>query len=180
MKIKNIMLLLILFTIISVSCEKKKEEKTYTIEQAHQIFAVDFFNKTWEFIETEHRTSEEDETMLNLAHASLMHWAMVGQPINVQRGEWMVANVYTILGRPHAALHHAQNCLDLTNKFDFKDFDLAFAYEIYARALAMQGDEQWKVYFQKAKDAAGQIEKKEDRDYFLQVLEQGPWFGMQE
>ncbi|HEX38333.1 MAG TPA: hypothetical protein ENG70_05735 [Candidatus Cloacimonetes bacterium] len=178
MKSKFLYGILIVSIIIFASCEKKQEEKTYTIEQAHQIFAVDFFNKTWDFIEKEDRTPEEDETMLNLAHASLMHWAMVGQPINVQRGEWMVANVYTILGRPVAALHHAQNCLDLTNKFDFKDFDLAFAYEIYARALAMQGDKRWKEYYQKAKDAAAQIEKKEDREYFLQVLESEPWFGV--
>ena len=171
--------MLVSFIVIFASCEKKSEEKTYTLEQAHQIFAVDFFNKTWDFIEKENRTPEEDETMLNLAHASLMHWAMVGQPINVQRGEWMVANVYIISGRSESAIHHAQNCLDLTEKFDFKDFDLAFAYEIYARALAMQGDENWKMYFIKAKEAAEQIEKKEDRDYFLQVLEQGHWFGMQ-
>jgi len=95
----------------------------------------------------------------------------------MQRGEWMVAHVYTILGRKEPALHHAQNCLNITEKFGFDDFDLAFAYEQYARALALNDDDRWEEYYDLAKGAGELIQEKGDREYFLKVLDEGPWFG---
>lgn len=95
----------------------------------------------------------------------------------MQRGEWMVAHVYTILERGEPALHHAQNCLNITEKFGFDDFDLAFAYEEYARALALNDKDNWKEYYDLAKGAGELIAEKGDREYFLQVLDEGPWFG---
>jgi len=155
----------------------EEQPQKFTLEQAHKIFAVDFFNNTWDFLDKPERTFEENEVMLNLAHASLMHWSIIGEPINMQRGEWMVAHVYTILGRKEPALHHAQNCLNITEKFGFDDFDLAFAYEQYARALALNDDDRWEEYYDLAKGAGELIQEKGDREYFLQVLDEGPWFG---
>ncbi|MBC8383246.1 MAG: hypothetical protein H8E22_05535, partial [Candidatus Cloacimonetes bacterium] len=162
-------LLLCSFTLLAEEFEED-QPKEFTLEQAHQIFAVDFFNRTWDFLDKQERIYEENEVMLNLAHASLMHWSIIGQPINMQRGEWMVAHVYTILGRKEPALHHAQNCLNITEKFGFEDFDLCFAYEEYARALALNNDDDWKEYYDLAKGAGELIEEKGDREYFLQVL----------
>ncbi len=155
----------------------EEQPQKFTLEQAHKIFAVDFFNNTWDFLDKPERTFEENEVMLNLAHASLMHWSIIGEPINMQRGEWMVAHVYTILGRKEPALHHAQNCLNITEKFGFDDFDLAFAYEQYARALALNDDDRWEEYYDLAKGAGELIQEKGDREYFLKVLDEGPWFG---
>ena len=169
-------LLLCSFTLFAEEIEEN-QPKEFTLEQAHQIFAVDFFNRTWDFLDMPERNYEEDEVMLNLAHASLMHWSIVGQPLNMQRGEWMVAHVYTILGRKEPALHHAQNCLNITEKFGFEDFDLAFAYEEFARALALNNDDSWKEYYDLAKGAGELIEEKGNKEYFLQILDEGPWFG---
>jgi len=146
---------------------RKSSHKKFTLEQAHKIFAVDFFNNTWDFLDKPERTFEENEVMLNLAHASLMHWSIIGEPINMQRGEWMVAHVYTILGRKEPALHHAQNCLNITEKFGFDDFDLAFAYEQYARALALNDDDRWEEYYDLAKGAGELIQEKVTENTFL-------------
>lgn len=155
------------------------EEKKFTVVEAHQAFANGLFNKTWELLEKTERTSEDDEMMINTSHASLYHWKKIGKPINFQRGEWMVAHVYTILSKKESALYHAKICLDLTKKNDILDFDLAFGYECYSRALALnENKEESKKYFELAKKAGKKIVKKEDRDYFLQVLEDGPWFDI--
>ncbi|MBN2543428.1 hypothetical protein JXI42_11240 [bacterium] len=154
------------------------EEKKYTVDEAHKAFAAGLFNNTWNLLDKADRADEDNEMMLNSAHASLYHWMRIGEPINFQRGEWMVAHVYTILERGEPALHHAKRCLDLTEKHNIGDFDLAFAYEGYSRALALNGEkEKSEKYYQLAKEAAEKIEKKGDKDYFLKVLDEGPWFG---
>ncbi|MBN2018138.1 MAG: hypothetical protein JW794_08450 [Candidatus Cloacimonetes bacterium] len=176
---KIVLIFIIIFSTYVLFADEPPEEplEKYTLDQAHEIFAVEFFNNTWDFLDKPERTYEENEVMLNLAHASLMHWSIIGKPINMQRGEWMVAHVYTILERKEPALHHAKNCLSITEKFGFDDFDLAFAYEEYARALALNDDDSWEEYYDLAKSAGELIKEQGDRDYFLQVLDEGPWFG---
>lgn len=155
------------------------EVKKLTIPEAQKAFAVGIFNKVWELLETENRTAEDDELMINAAHASLYHWRRIGKPLNFQRGEWMVSHVYIILGMKEPAMHHAQICLDLTEEHGFDDFDLGFCYEGYARAAALNGDETtFKKYYKLASEANEKIKKKGDRDYSKQVLEAGPWFQM--
>lgn len=154
------------------------EEKRFTVEEAHKAFAAGLFNHTWELLEKADRTPEDNEMMLNSAHSSLYHWTRIGEPLNFQRGEWMIAHVYTILERDEPALHHAKRCLDLTEEHKFGDFDLAFAYEGYSRALALNGEtEESDKYYNLAKEAGEQIAEKGDREYFLKVLDEGPWFG---
>jgi len=155
------------------------EVKKFTIQEAHKSFASGIFNRVWDLLEKKDRNSEEDDLMINAAHASLYHWRMIGEPIHFQRGEWMVAHVYTVLSMKESALHHSRICLELTKENNIEDFDLGFAYEGYARALALNGDEdQSRLYFFQARDSAEQIKEKGDRDYFLQVLNDGPWFGV--
>lgn len=152
--------------------------KNFTLKEAHQAFASGIFNRVWDLLEKTDRSSEENEIMINAAHASLYHWRSIGEVINLQRGEWMVAHVYTVLAMKESAYHHAQICLDLTLEHAIADFDLGFAYEGYARALALNGETKTaQEYFDLAKTAAEQIKKQADREYFLEVLGKGPWFG---
>ncbi len=137
-------------------------------EAAHKKFAVDWFNKIWPLLQKENRTAEENEMMIHLAHTSLFHWLHVGTAINEQRGEWMLARVSTILEDKTKALHHAKRCLALTEKNDFKDFDLA--YESMARAYALNAmPTESKRYLSLAKDAGEQIAENGDRDLFMNV-----------
>ena len=155
------------------------EEKKFTIREAHQAFASGLFNHTWDLLEKKDRTPEDDEMMINAAHSSLYHWSKIGQQINLQRGEWMVSHVYIILSRTEPAFYHAKICLDLTEKNEIGDFDKAFSLEGYARALALNDNkEESEKYYNFAKEAGQEIKKKEDKDYFLKVLDEGPWFGV--
>ncbi len=86
------------------------EEKTSTLTQAQLHFAIDFHGKTWEMLEKQTRTPDDDERMLDFAHASLAHWRTAGGQVRHQRGEWLLARVYAVLGEGNLALKHAHRC----------------------------------------------------------------------
>jgi hypothetical protein len=138
----------------------------------HRKFAVDCFNGTWDLIEKEDRTSEEDARMIHMAHASRYHWGEIGTPLNFARGDWQISRVYAILGQGQNALRYAKSCLHLCEENDIGDFDLAFAYEAAARAFAVLGDAHMKdKHLALARDASEAIDKNEDKKYLLSELE---------
>jgi DNA-binding transcriptional MerR regulator len=110
--------------------------------EAQRRLAADCFNKTWTLMEKRHRTRDDDDEMLHCAHASAYHWTQVGTAANRARGEWQCSRVYTVLGRPEPALHHARRCLELVeaSPAEMEEFDLPAAYEALARAHMVAGD----------------------------------------
>jgi len=81
-----------------------------TPEEERQL-AVDLFNRAWTLMETAERTEEQDDELINTAHASAYHWTQVGTPANRARSEWQLSRAYTVLDRAEPALHHARRCL---------------------------------------------------------------------
>ncbi|HEX2914916.1 MAG TPA: hypothetical protein VH186_29250 [Chloroflexia bacterium] len=151
----------------------------YTEKEAHKRFAIDLNNLTWTLLGKKERTAEEDEKMVNAAHASTYHWGEVGTAVNQARGQWMISHSYAVLNRPQSALHHAQLCLLIVEQNNFGDFDLAYAYEGMARALAASEQlEEARRYYALAEEAGQQIKDKEDRDIFAGDFEEGPWYGL--
>jgi len=102
--------------------------------------AADLFNGVWTLMETEDRSTAQDDRMLHMAHASRYHWEQVGTAANLARGEWLCSRVYAVLRRPEPALHHARRVLQLCTEHHLDDWDLAFAHEAIARGLALAGD----------------------------------------
>jgi hypothetical protein len=146
-------------------------EDTYTEKEWHRKIAVNCFNKTWNFLDKETRTPEEDVTMIHTAHASRYHWGEIGTPLEFERGEWQISRVYAVLERSEPALYHAQKCLDICTENDIGDFDLAFAYEALARAYTVAGEKEESTrYRELAQKAAENIKKKDDKKYFLSEL----------
>lgn len=145
--------------------------------QIHQQFAVEFFNDAWRLMETENRTRAENDLMLHAAHASLYHWSLIGQPINRVRGEWQISRVYSILHRAEPALYHARRCLEICKAEGIEDFDLAYAYEAVARALAIGNKiAESAFYAEKARQAGEQIQEAEVREQFFEDLRKIPGF----
>jgi len=128
--------------------------------------AVDLFNRTWSLMELPERTAEQDDEMINAAHASRHHWAAVGTGANLARGEWQISRVYTVLGRPEPAIWHARRCLEHCEANGIGDWDLAFAYEALARAHALAGDGEAEHWKSKAREAGDAIADAEDREHF--------------
>ncbi|MGZ8624612.1 MAG: hypothetical protein ACXWYQ_10675 [Actinomycetota bacterium] len=128
--------------------------------------AVDLFNATWELLDAPDRSPDDDLRMLHMAHASRHHWAQVGEPVNLARGEWQVSRVYAVLGRATPARFHGERCLEICEEHGIGDFDLAFAYEALARAAAVAGDglERDRRLAQ-ARTAAEAVADPEDREH---------------
>lgn len=139
--------------------------------QIHRELAVNLFNDVWDLLDKKERTREEAERMINAAHASLYHWSLVGEAINLARGEWQVSRVYSECGRAEPAIHHANNSLQTCTQNNIGDFDLAFAYEALARAFMVSGDGlRSSEFVHKASQASQEILKKEDKEYLLSEL----------
>ena len=112
-------------------------EGGFNLELAHTYFAKVANSRTWELLASTNRTLDEDFEMISSAHTSYYHWSQVGTALQQQRGEWLIAHVYTMLGDGEVVLRHAIRCRDLTqtNLELMHDFDIAYGYEGMARAL---------------------------------------------
>lgn len=101
-----------------------------------KALGIELYNKTWELF------GADADALIHTAHASAYHWMQVGTAANRARSEWLCARVYSELGRPESALHHARRCLELVQESSdaMEDWDLAAAYEALARAHAVAGD----------------------------------------
>jgi hypothetical protein len=99
---------------------------------------VDAFNETWRLM----TSREDDELMLDCAHASRYHWTLAPEckPENRVRSAWLLSRAYVVAGRPEGALRHADRCLELCEQNELRDWDLAFAYEALARANLLAGE----------------------------------------
>ena len=134
--------------------------------ETHKRLGIDLFNKTWTFLDMESRTREEDDEMLHCTHASAFHWFHVGTQANRARSEWQVSRVNAVLGRPEAAVAHAERCLELVEGApdQVEEFDLPAAYEALARAhLAAGHREEAAHWAELGRSATAQIEDDEDR-----------------
>ena len=155
------------------------DEPKLTEAEWHRKQAIDLFNFTWTLIDKSDRTSAESDLMIHTAHSSRYHWGMVGKKVNFARGEWQIAHVYTLLGLTQSALYHAQRCLDQCLADDIGDFDLAYAYEGVARALACGGDRvEAEKFYRLAADAGKMIHAEEDYQQFESDLTAPPWYGL--
>ena len=133
--------------------------------ETERKLAAGLFNHVWTLLETADRTPEQDDEMLHAAHASRHHWAQVGAPVNLARGEWQCSRVYAVLGRAEPALHHARRCLAICERHGIGDFDLAFANEALARGFAVAGDDGGRErHLALARAASADIAEPEDRE----------------
>lgn len=154
----------------------------FTLDQAHEKFAKSLNGRTWELLGKVDRTTAEDKEMVLAASASLYHWLQVGSAVNDQRGEWLLARVFTVLRKSDLALEHAQLCYELTeaHKAEMQDFDLFYAHEAMARALALNGDrEKARGYKARAAAAAEKVADPEDKNIVMGDLQSGPWFDVE-
>lgn len=157
------------------------DEKTYTIAQAHYLFAEEFNRKTWDLLEMPERTRFDEARMVDCAHASLAHWRITGTAVRQQRGEWLISRVYAVLGDGVQALKHAQLSYEIliSNRNEMDDTDPAYVYEAIARGYALQGERDDAVRFIAKAQAAGEAIKDDSaRETFFADFNNGEWNGM--
>jgi len=149
--------------------------------ELHKKIAIETNGKAWSLLEKERRSPDEDLLLIEAASTSLYHWRIAGTAVHAQRGEWLLARIFSLLEKPDFALAHAQNCLAITQAQPdmMADFDVAYAHEGMARALALNNElQKASEYLQQAREMGEKIQNPEDRQIFATDLISGSWFGM--
>jgi hypothetical protein len=144
-----------------------------SITSIQRKIAVETFNTTWDVIDIQERSEADELRMLHLAHTSRFLWGEVGDPVNYARGDWLLSRVYALLGYGELAFRFGEQSLAWCEKHAVEDFDLAFAYEVLARACLVSGDREKAVkYISRAKSAGDKIADPGDRKFFFYELDQ--------
>lgn len=142
----------------------------FDLAAAHRYFAVECFNRAWDWIDKPNRTPEEDEEMLRLSLASTWHWTQRADctPTNLAVGLWQTARIYTLLGQVENARRYGELCLQAGQRQGAELFALGYAYEALARAEAVAGNrEQMEAHLAQARQVCERMTDQEDR---LQLL----------
>jgi DNA-binding transcriptional MerR regulator len=145
--------------------------------ETHRALGAGLFNRSWDLLEIEDRTPEQNDELVDTAHASAWHWRQVGTAANAARAHWLLSRVYATLGHGAEAVHHARraNAVLEAGGDGIEDWDAAAAAEAMARALAVNGDPagaaEWKA---RAAAALLAIAEPEDRQVIAGDLETIP------
>jgi hypothetical protein len=143
--------------------------------------AIEANNVTWEILgrAEDERSPDDVEEMTRRAYAAAYHWdrAEGSGPANAARADWLLARVWVVRAEGTLALHHARRCLATCDTAGLADFDLAYAHEAMARALACGGDaEAARRHLASAR--AVPVADPEDRALVEADLAGEPWFGL--
>lgn len=147
----------------------------------HRAQGVAANNGTWDWLGKSgaDRTEDDEEQMTMSAYAAAYHWARAtgAGPANTARANWLLSRVWAVRGNGELALHHADLVMATCTANDLADFDLAYAYEARARALAClgRGDE---ARAERERAGAVPIAEDDDRALVEDDLASEPWFGV--
>lgn len=147
------------------------KKKSVTLNATvHHYFAVHFNNKVWQLLSKPSITIEEGYKLIDLAHASNLHWRYVANDINQQRGMYLIARVFLAVGNPEAAIIYAKKCCEITlkNPEGIKDFDYAYAEEMMWKCeLALGNIDKAEKHKKNCEKLTSLIIDEEDKKIFM-------------
>jgi hypothetical protein len=140
----------------------------------HRYFAALCNNRAWE-LAVKDRTAEEDAEMLNMAHASAVHWDAVGSELNRMRARTLLAEVHALLGFGQSALALAEEIRAFFLGRETEDWEIAYAHAIHAHAAAAAGEKTAHASSHAAAETAvAAIRDDADRRIVLETFERVP------
>jgi hypothetical protein len=97
-------------------------------------------NRAWALAESGSRTPEQDEEMLQAAHAAAYFWKIVGTPSHHAHAAQLLAHVYALLRLPGPARHYLKQSQPFFLEQDSAPWEQAFAHAVAANVSAAAGD----------------------------------------
>jgi hypothetical protein len=150
----------------------------------HRWFGVEWNNEVWDLIDSgvgPDSPRDDRDLVLYGAYASARHWLEAGTDAHRARGEHLIARAATAVGELDVALRHARRCLELVEAHPeaMADWDVPFAHEALARALAGTGDPAGGARHRaEAVQLTATLADPEDREILEGELTRAPWFGL--
>lgn len=131
----------------------------------HRTLAGRAFNRTWQLLDADERSREQEEEMLAATFAQRSHWYEVGTPRNRAIADWQVSRVAAVLGYADLARRFGERSLEVAIGNDLDAFVTGFAHEAIARAAADVDDvETFVEHLELARESLSDIQDDEDRD----------------
>ncbi|HCR54266.1 MAG TPA: hypothetical protein DIW27_07620 [Cytophagales bacterium] len=121
-------------------------------------------NRAWALAELPERTADQDEEMLQAAHAAMYFWKIVGNPSNRAHAALLLAHVYALNNLPNPAKHYLKQCQSVFLDRDCESWEKAFVHAISANvAAAAQETEEHMRHYQEAERLIASLQDEEDR-----------------
>jgi hypothetical protein len=146
----------------------------FDVAAAHKYFSVEFFNKTWDYIDKPNRSIDEADMMLHLSLASLWHWTQREDctSTNLSIGYWQVSRVFALLRQAENARHYGELCLEASQKEGVLPFYSGYAYEALARAeLVVGNQDKMEGYLNQAQEVAAILPDPQEKKQLLSDLD---------
>jgi hypothetical protein len=141
------------------------------ITRSHRWHAIECNNLAWALADKSKRTSQEEEEMLNAAHASAFHWSRVGGELNGARAKMLLGHVHARLGNGSIAMRYARESSDYLLAHEPPDWEVAFVHAILAHAAHAAGDYAlFKQEYAQADALGGKVADREDKEIFLMTF----------
>jgi hypothetical protein len=128
-------------------------------------------NRAWTLAEALRRSPDEDEEMLQAAHAAMYFWKIVGKAGNHAHAALLLAHVYALLKLPSPAAHYLGKSLPYFMQDDCAPSELAFAHAVAANVALAEGNaDAYREHYSKARTAAEQLVSPGEREVFDATL----------
>ena len=128
-------------------------------------------NRAWTLAEKPHRSPDEDEEMLQAAHAAMYFWKIVGNPSNHAHAAQLLAHAYALLKIPEPAAHYLNKSLPHFGQGDGAPWEMAFFHAVAANVAFAQGNAAaHATHYAQAQTYAEQITDPETREMFASTL----------
>jgi hypothetical protein len=136
-------------------------------------------NRAWALSEAAARTADEDEEMLQAAHAAMYFWRIVGNAHNRAHAAQLVAHVYALLKLPIPARHYLNKSqpyflaqpLEQSLEQACAPWEVALAHAIAAHVAAAAGEAQAHArHFKQAESLVSALQDPQDREILEATL----------
>jgi hypothetical protein len=134
-----------------------EEESTW-----RRRFASRANNRAWSLSEQKSRTPQEDQEMLDAAHASMHLWSSIGTARNVASAQLLLGQVHSLLENAKYALRFAQAAHAYFTSNPSEPGQVAFSHAVMAAAALSAGDTP--LYETHYRAAAALLDKMPDKE----------------
>ena len=97
-------------------------------------------NQAWTLAEAPQRSADEEEDMLQAAHAAMHLWKIVGNELQRAHAALLLAHVYALLRLPNPAAHYLAKTGTALFAAPAQPWEQALAHAVAANVAAARGD----------------------------------------